>query len=341
MQNTKVLLTGVTGFLGAHTAIQLLNKGYKVVGTLRNKDRISSIQEVIGKHTNYIQNLSFAEADITDKTIWNELTKGIDFVQHVASPFPIELPKNENELIIPARDGVLNILNAASMNKVKRVIITSSTATILYGKTKAQLKNVMNETTWTDLDYPKDIAPYFKSKTIAEKAAWDFVKNDTSGLELTTVLPGGILGPVLEKDFGTSANIVIKLMDGSMPAVPGIGFPIVDVRSVADALIKAMEAPTAGHRYIASTGFLMMKDVALILKEAYPNRKIPSRELPDFIVRIFSNFEKSLKPVLLDLGVQRRVDASKTIKELNWNPISTKDAVLACAKSILENGIVK
>lgn len=342
MNNKRVLLTGVTGFLGSHTTIQLLNEGYEVVGTLRSRDRINSIQEIIGKHTANTNNLTFAEADLNDSAVWFQLTKNIDYVQHIASPFPRELPKHENDLIIPAKSGTLNILNAATKNKVKRVVMVSSLAAVVYGKKKNELNKVFNESDWTDETNKKDTTPYFRSKTIAEKAAWEFMKQSDSGLELTTVLPGVILGTVLEKDFGTSANTVIKILDGSSPALPKIGFDIVDVRSVTDLLIRAMEMPqAAGNRYIASAGYLTFKEVARILKQQYPDRKIPKKELPNFAARLFSIFEPSLKPILIELGVKRKTDISKAKKELQWETLSVQEAVTACAKSVFEKGIVE
>jgi len=338
----KVLLTGVTGFLGSHTAIQLLEKGYQVTGTLRNMERAESIRNVIAQHTKNVEKLQFAEADLMDDHLWEDLTKGMDYIQHIASPFPRLLPKKDEDLIIPAKKGTLNILNAAAKNKVKRVVLTSSSGAIIYGKAKDQRNGTFNEHHWTDTAVKKDSTPYFRSKTIAEKAAWEFIEQDKSGLELTTVCPGAILGPVLEKDFGTSANMVIKTMDGSTPAIPNIGFDIIDVRSVADLLILAMEKPAAANqRFVGSAGYLKFKDIAKILKEGYPDRKIPSASLPDFMVRIFSNFEGSLKPILIDLGVVRKVDNSKAKKLLGWQPLSNRDAVLSCAESILKLGIVK
>ncbi|WP_261511236.1 SDR family oxidoreductase [Chryseobacterium paludis] len=342
MDTKKVLLTGISGFLGSHTTIQLLEKGYEVKGTLRSLSRAGSIKDVIAKHTRYVDNLSFFQADLNDANIWTDLTRGMDYVQHIASPFPRELPKHEDDLILPAKEGILNILKASSQNNVKRVVLTSSGAAVVYGKTKRQLESVLNESIWTDINYKQDLSPYFKSKTVAEAAAWEFMKKYPSKMELSTVLPGAILGPVLEKDYGTSANIVIKLMDGSMPAVPQIGFEVIDVRSVADALIKAMEVTSAANnRYLLSSGFLMMKDIAQILKKVYPERKIPTRELPNFIVKLFSKFDSSLRPVIIDLGVKRRVNVDRAKNELQWQPIPGEEAVLSCAKSIFEQGILK
>jgi dihydroflavonol-4-reductase len=341
MGNKKVLLTGVTGFVGSHTAIQLLNKGYEVIGTLRSNDRINSIKETISKHTANIDNLAFSEADLNDSNVWFELTKNVDYVQHIASPFPRALPKHENDLIIPAKAGTLNVLKAAASNNVKRVVMTSSLAAVVYGKTKSEFNSVFTESDWSDETKKKDTTPYIRSKTIAEKAAWDFIKHNNSGLELVTVCPGAILGTVLEKDFGTSANIIITLLDGSLPALPKIEFDIVDVRSVADLLIRAMEIPqAAGNRYIASSGHLTFKGVAQILKQHYPDRKIPTSELPNFIARLFSIFQPLLKPVLIE-RVERKTEISKAKNELKWQPLSPQEAVIACAESIIENGLVK
>lgn len=338
----KVLLTGITGFLGSHTAIQLLEKNYEVIGTLRSKKRAASIKATIAKHTDKIKNLTLVEAELNDNTIWQKLTESVDYVQHIASPFPRELPKNENELIIPAKEGVLNILKAASKNGVKRVVLTSSSSAILYGREKNDRNGTFDEETWTDITNLTDTTPYFRSKTIAEKTAWDFIKTDKSGLELTSVLPGAILGPVLEEDFGTSANIVIKALDGTMPAIPNIGFDMVDVRSVAELLILAMEKPQAANqRYAGSAGFMKFKEVIEVMRADFPKRKLPSMVLPDFAVRLFANFDKTLKPILIDLSVEREINNTKAIKQLGWKPISNKEAVLACAKSVIELGIVK
>ncbi|MEO6633624.1 MAG: NAD-dependent epimerase/dehydratase family protein, partial [Mucilaginibacter sp.] len=284
--------------------------------------------------------LSFAVADLSDKGIWSELTQDVDFVQHVASPFPRELPKHEDELIVPAKNGTLNILNAAAANNVKRVVVTSSLAAVAYGKSTEELNQIFNENDWTDINRKKDITPYLKSKTIAEKAAWDFIRSNPSNLELVTVCPGAILGPVIEQDFGTSANIVISLLNGSYPAIPKIGFDVVDVRSVADLLIRAMEMPkAAGNRYIAASEYLTMKDVSGILKEHYPERKIPTAEFPNFVTKVIAMFRPELKPVLLEM-VRRKTDLSKAINELQWHPLSAREAVVACAESVFAKKIV-
>lgn len=337
----NVLLTGVTGFLGSHTAIQLLEKGYHVTGTLRNQNRAEEIRAVIAQHTSQIDHLYFAVADLEDRSIWVDLCTGKDFVQHIASPFPRVLPKDENELIRPAKAGVLNILEAASSTGVKRVVLTSSTGAIMYGNTKGR-QNTFKEEDWTDINNRKDTTPYFRSKTIAEKAAWEFIEQDSSGLELVTICPGAILGPVLEKDFGTSANIVIKLLDGSSPALPNIGFDMVDVRSVAELHILAMESKNAANqRYVGSSGYFSFPEVADVLRKKYLERKIPKFILPDIMVRLFSLLDQTLKPILLDLSAERRLDHLKAQNELGWNPLSNEEAILSCASSVFAQGIVK
>lgn len=340
MSNKKVLLTGVTGFLGSHTTIQLLNKGFNVIGTLRSKDRISSIRETIGKYSPNINNLTFAEADLSVEEIWLDLTKDVDYVLHIASPFPRELPKHENDLIEPAKRGTLNILKAATANSVKRVVMVSALGAITYGKTKEELSGVFDEEDWTDESNLKDTTAYYRSKTIAEKAAWDYLDEKESKLEFTTICPAAILGPIIDNDYGTSANIIIGLLNGSLPALPKIEFDIVDVRSVADLLVKAMEmSQAANNRYIASAGHYNYKEIAQILKQEYPERTIPTFVLPDFITKIFSIFQPLLKPVLLE-NVKRKIDSSKAGIELHWQPLSAKEAILSCAQSVLENKIV-
>ena len=338
----KVLLTGISGFLGSHTATQLLEKGYLVTGTLRDMKRSKELREMIARYTGNIDNLSFAEAELSDEKVWFDLTKGMDYVQHIASPFPATLLKHDDELIIPAKAGVLNILKAASANKVKRIVLTSSSSAVLHGKPKGHESGTFNETVWADEKNIADTSAYYRSKIIAEKAAWDYVKQDNSGLELVTVLPGAMLGPALEIDFGNSANIILKLLDGSLPAVPQIGFDIVDVRSVANLLILGMEKPeAAGQRFLGTSGFLTMKTIADILRHQYPDKKIPSGKLPVWFTHVLGWFDKTMQPVLLDLGKERKADSSKARMMLGWQPISNNEAVLSCAESLISLGIIK
>ncbi|WP_235271006.1 aldehyde reductase [Flavobacterium sp. 316] len=331
----------MTGFLGSHTTIQLLNKGYQVKGTLRDKKRAESIREIIAKHTTNIDNLTFYEINLSDsEEKWTKAMTEIDYVIHIASPFPTTLPKNEDDIILPAKNGTLNILKSATKAKVKRVVLTSSTGAVVYGERK---NGEFSEEDWTNIKNLNDTTPYFRSKTIAEKAAWDFVNANQNASELVTILPGAILGPILDKDdYGTSANLVKKMMDGSMPAMPKIGFEMADVRAVADAHIKALENPNAsGKRYLCANGYMEFKDIAEILREEFPNDKIPSKTLPNFMVKLFSIFDKETKSILNDLGAKRTINNSKIKKELNWNPISLQVSVKDTAHSLKNLKIVK
>ncbi|MEL6355997.1 MAG: aldehyde reductase [Bacteroidota bacterium] len=333
----KVLVTGITGFLASHIAVQLLDRGYSVVGSMRNLSRATSIGAVIQRHAD-TKYLSFVEANLLQSEAWNAAVEGVDFVIHVASPFPQTLPKHEDDLIIPAKQGVLNVLKAAKKAGVKRVVLTSSTGAVAYGNRR---QGTFTEADWTNVDNKKDTSPYFRSKTIAEKAAWDFIDREGEGLELTTILPGAILGPVLEEDVGTSAIIVKKMLDGSIPAVPNIGFAMVDVRSVAELHILAMESPAAaGERFIGAGEFYRFKEVGKVLKDVYPKRRIPQTVLPNFAVRLFYYVDKTLGPILLDLGAERKIDNTKARTMLGWEPIPVRQAILDCARSMIDLEIV-
>ncbi len=337
----KILITGISGFLGSHTAIAALNKGYEVVGTIRDIKKAEKIKKLIAKHTNHIGKLSIAEANLLDYEIWNKLSKEVDAILHIASPFPRTLPKNEEDLVKPAKEGTLNVLQAASKNKLKKVVVTSSIGAIAYGKLNGKRKKVYDENDWTDESILNDSTPYYRSKTIAEKAAWRFIENDISGLEMVTICPGAILGPVLEEDFGTSANIVIKMMDGSTPAIPKIGFEIVDVRDVAELHLLALESSNSnGSRYVATSSFMELKQVAEVLRQEYPNRKIPKITIPNFIVRLVSVFIPELKQALIELGKSRELSSRKAREELDWNPRSAEAAALSCAKSAVDLELV-
>lgn len=337
----KVVVTGISGFLGSHTAIQLLDKGYHVLGTLRDIQRAKQIKEVILENASRAGRLEFAEADLLEREVWPGLMEGAEYVMHIASPFPRALPKREEDLLLPAREGTLNVLRAASQADVKRVVLTSSTTAVAYGKLKGHRTGTYSELDWTDQSNLSDTTAYIRSKTAAERSAWDFIEKNDGNLELVTILPGALLGPVLEKDFGTSANIVIKILDGSTPAYPKIGYDLADVRSVAELHLLAMESPdAAGERFIATAGYLVFSEIGEILREAYPDRKIPRGELPNFLTRFIAHFESTLKPLAVEVGATRKLDNSKAIKQLGWQPIPPEEAVLATAYTVIKQGLV-
>ncbi|WP_299465454.1 aldehyde reductase [uncultured Microscilla sp.] len=342
--NTKVLVTGITGFIGSHIAIQLLNEGYQVRGSLRNTQRIASIKEVIAQYTSHIDNLSFVEAELTQAQSWDAATQGVDYVQHVASPLSASLPKHEDELIVPAKEGAENVLQAAIKNGVKRVVMTSSVAAIGYGNMKGNTTKAYTEAHWTDIQDRKDTTPYIRSKTIAEKAAWQVMEANDTTMELVTIQPVAVMGPVLEKDYGTSAELVKKLLDGDFPGAPKFGFSVVDVRDVADLQIKAMEQPeAAGQRFICNAGFHWVSEIAEIMREKYPQykKRMPKFSLPNFAVRLFGMFDPATRSVMNELGKKRVFDNSKAINMLDWQPRNTQEALLATADSLIEQGLIK
>lgn len=275
-----VLVTGGSGFIATHTIVQLLKSGTRVRATLRSPAREGEVRAAItaggaeaGEH------LTFAKADLTSDDGWNDAARGCDYLLHIASPFPPAMPKHEDELIIPAREGTLRALKAAKAAGVKRAVVTSSFAAIGYGR-KGTPTRPYNEEDWTDPS-GADVRAYVKSKTIAERAAWDYAKS--SGLELSVVNPVGVLGPVLGKDYSTSIEIVKKLMDGAMPGCPRVGFSIVDVRDVADLHIRAMKHPAAaGQRFLATNEkFCWFSDVAQVLRAKMGDaaKRVPTRTL--------------------------------------------------------------
>lgn len=337
----QVLVTGASGFIATHCIIQLLEKGYDVRGTLRTMSRADEIRGIIGQHTDKVGNLTFAQADLTKDEGWKEAAEGCPLILHVASPFPLDNPKNENELIIPARDGALRLLRAAKETGARKVVLTSSMAAIMYGF-KKQPGRPFNENDWSPLNGPGH-TPYTKSKTIAEKAAWDFMERENPGFGLSVVNPGAVLGPVLESDIGTSAQLVQMLMQGALPGLPPIAFPIVDVRDVADLHIRAMETEAAnGHRYVCVNGTMWMKDMAALLKEKFPEhtKKTPTKVLPVFMLRIAAMMDKFPKAGLRELNKWREGNNTMARVTVGWAPRSAEDAVIATAQSLIDLKLV-
>jgi dihydroflavonol-4-reductase len=258
----------------------------------------------------------------------------------VASPLPRVLPKDAQALIGPARDGALRLLRAATRAGVRRVVMTSSTAAICYGR--GQIARPFTEADWSDPE-GRDNSDYTRSKTYAERAAWEFVANEGRGLELVTVNPGAVLGPVLEKDYGTSAEIVLKLMTGAFPGIPDFDFPLVDVRDVAELHVAALESPdAAGQRFLCVSGNMTMQEIADVLRAHLPERahKLPRWRLPHWLVRVASLFDPVTRGVVFELGIRRECDTSNAAKRLGFAPRSVADAVRATADSLVAQGLV-
>jgi nucleoside-diphosphate-sugar epimerase len=336
MPDQLVLVTGGSGFIGAHCIRRLHEDGYRVRTTVRSLAREAEVREMAGDGP-----LEVVTADLTADDGWAEAAAGCAYVLHVASPFPLAQPKHEDELIVPAREGALRVLRAARDAGVQRVVMTSSFAAIGYGH--GHPDTVYDETSWTDVDGP-GVSAYAKSKTIAERAAWDFVASEGGNLELAVVNPVAVLGPLLGPDASTSIELVKRLINGSMPGTPKVTFGLVDVRDVADLHVRAMTAPAAaGERFLAiGEDFRWISEMGEWLRDALPDRarKIPRRELPNLLVRVASVFDSGLRQLTPELGVRKRATNEKARHLLGWAPRGDREAVVATAESLLAHGLV-
>ena len=340
---STVLVTGGSGFVGSHCILQLLAGGHNVRTTVRNLKRegdVRAILKVGGAEPG--DALKFFAADLESDAGWAEAVAGCDYVLHVASPFPPTVPKDENELIIPAREGALRVLRAARDAGVKRVVLTSSFAAVGYGQ--PQRSAPFTEENWTDVE-GDDVRAYVKSKTLAERAAWDFISKEGGGLELAVVNPVAVFGPVLAADYSTSILIVQKMMDGELPGCPKLSFGAVDVRDVADLHIRAMTNPAAkGERFIAISGdALSMRDIAMTLKSRMgaAAARVPTRELPNWLVRVASMADPSVRQLLPELGKVKNATNEKARRLLGWAPRSREDSIIATAESLIRLGLLK
>lgn len=345
MTGELVLVTGGSGFVGAHCIIRLLDEGYRVRATLRSLGREAEVRALVrsgGAEAD--DRLAFVEADLLSDRGWPEAMAGCTYALHVASPFPGRQPKDENELIRPAREGTLRVLRAARDGGVKRVVLTSSFAAIGYGH--PQQSAPFDEADWTDVD-GDGITAYTRSKTLAERAAWDFIAREGGGLELTTVNPVAVFGPALGPDLSTSVDIVRLLLKRALPAMPRIWFGAVDVRCVADLHVRAMTSPiAAGERFLAVAGdFVTFAEIGRILKAGLgdgpgqPGRKVSTAVLPDWIIRASAPFVPAARMALSELGRPRNATGQKARRLLGWKPRSVEDSLLASAHSLIALGL--
>ena len=346
--NTAVLVTGATGFIAQHCIVQLLEADYRVRGTTRSKQAADGVGRALAPHLSpdarrrFETNFQTVTADLTSDVGWDEAVADCRYVLHVASPIPRVPPKDENELIGPARDGTLRVLRAAQRGGVERVVLTSSLAAVLYGQDRDR---VFTENDWSNLNDSR-IGAYEKSKTIAERSAWEYMASlgPESSMSMTSINPGLVMGPVLSSDWGTSGEVVKKIVDRDFPAIPDINYACVDVRDVAAAHIAAMTAPDAGGvRFLCANGNHSMRAIARILKEHLEPKgfKIPTGNLPSVMLRLVALWDKTAQLALNDLGVQQNVDTSKIRRVLNWQPRDLHEMVTSMADSMIEQGIVK
>lgn len=338
-----VLVTGATGYIAGHCIRELLEHGYRVRGTVRSLADPKKTEHLRKIAAGLGSEVELVEADLSSDRGWREAVAGCTYVQHVASPFPPEVPKDENELIGPAVGGATRVLQAsAASGTVKRVVMTSSVAAVAFGHTDG------NGTVRTEKDWSiaENCDPYPKSKTLAERAAWDLVAKlpTERRFELAVINPGFVLGPLLNADQGTSGELVRKLMMREMPACPEIGFAPVDVRDVATAHRLAMERPeAAGNRYICAGEHLWVQDMAKVLAAEFNPKgyRIPTGRLPYFLMWIIARFDKAVRLALTFVGRKELVSHAKAERELGWTMRPIRDTILDTGRTMIEQGVVQ
>ena len=336
-----VMVSGGSGYIAGETIRQLLGKGWTVRTTVRNLSREAELRAQLGGTP---ETLKFFAADLMNDAGWAEAMAGCSHVCHMASPFPANVPKDENELIVPAREGALRALRMAKAAGVTRFVMTSSSAAVAYGHPDS--KTHYDEHDWTNVAAPGLLA-YFKSKTIAERAARDWVAAQGGEIEYCAVCPVLVLGPVQGGDFAASVEPVLRLLDGSVPALPDVGFGIVDLRDIAALHVLALEAPAdkvRDGRFIGSSGaFLKFADVAKVLRDALgpQARKVPTRRMPAFGVRILALFMPAAKQLLGEIGRTRSTSSAHAQSVLGWKPRPPEESIIDCARSLIAHGVVK
>ena len=327
----KVLVTGTTGFIGLHCVQQLLEKGFAVNGTLRSFDRKDEVINALSSHNTSTEHLALFETDLLDDKGWDKAIEGCGYILHVASPFVLT-PENEDFFVRPAVEGSLRVLKLANNHNIKKVVLTSSFAAMA---DTLEEKDSFDESDWSDPN-KKSIRAYGKSKTLAEKAAWNFMFSDKPSFTLTVINPVAVTGPSLSKDIGTSNSIISQMINGNIPGTSKVHIGFVDVRDVAAAHVTAMlNKKTDGERIIVSEKTLWMDEVATILRTAGFD-KAPSKVMPKWLMSIMSIFKKDLKFIVPLINKKRAIHSTKAKDLLNWEPISAEDSIVATAKQLQE-----
>ncbi|WP_422061010.1 SDR family oxidoreductase [Sphingopyxis sp.] len=332
------LVTGGSGYIAGFLIRQLIENGWTVHTTVRSLKREPEVRGWLNVDND---RLKFFAADLEHDAGWAESIAGCTHVAHVASPFPLGVPKHADELIVPAREGALRALRFARAAGIRRFVLTSSMAAIAYGHGKD--RDLYSEADWTNLDNP-EVMPYPRSKTVAERAARDWMAAEGGDMEFASVNPAAVFGPLLSDDLSTSIELVKQLLEGKVPMCPDIGFGIIDVRDVADLHYRALTAPgIRDERYVCSGPFFKMIDIADLLRADLGEqaRKVPIRKMPDWLLKIFALVRPELKQLVVELGNVRGGDSSHAIQTLGWTMHTPEEAILATAHSLIERGIVK
>lgn len=340
MQGT-VLVTGGTGYIAGELIKQLLARGWTVHTTVRDKGKSEAgLRHRFGEPGD--DRFKVFQADLMDDAGWGEAVAGCTHVAHVASPIAAAPPKNEDDMIVPAREGTLRALRFASEAGATRFVQTSSLAAVAYGRSEKEYR--VDESDWSDLSHP-DVYAYIKSKTIAERAARDWVAENGEGMEFVSVNPSMVLGPVDSADFSASVEVVKQLLGGDVPMAPDLGFAVVDLRDVAELHVKCLEEPgLANERFLAAGRFMKMIEVGEVLRDGLPpeqTRKVPTRKMPNWMVSILSLFNPGVRSIKSELGKTRHVDCSHARERLGWKTRPEEESILDCARSLIEHGVVK
>ena len=337
----NVFISGISGFIGTHITIEGIRRGYHITGTTRSLKKEEEVKKIIANilGEEALKSLTIFHCDLNSSDGWANAMKGCDAILHVASPFPMGLPKHEDDLILPARNGVKHVFEAALKNNIHRIVQTSSIAAIMYGHEPG--KTDFTEEDFTNINGAM-ISPYTKSKALAEQDVWKYAKQHPE-LKVSVINPGFVLGPLLNKEIGTSGDVILKLMKGEFPGVPKLGFPIVDVRDVAAAHYNALENDISiGQRYATVSESFWFKEIAIAILEAYPtyNKKVKAKELPNWFLKIFSLFDKPTRMIIDELGFCAIISNDKLKRDLKIQPIAAKDAIQSTAKSLVDLKLV-
>lgn len=339
--DSPILVTGAGGFIALHTIAHLLANGYRVRGTLRSLAREADVRGTIAQYVDANPRLEFVAADLMQDAGWDEAVRGCEYVVHTASPFPLHEPKDGNELIVPAVEGTLRVLRAANNAKCERVVLLSSNAAVSAGHRGEN--RTFNEDDWSLIE--NNIGPYQKSKTLAERAAWEFINGaaNTNKIEMVSLNPPLVWGPIPSKALPTSAEIIRVFMKGEVPAVARIKMGLVDVRDVAAAILLAIITPAAaGHRLLLAADTIWYKEVVDILKREFPGKpyRIPTMVVPSLLARTMALFDKRVARVTSDVDWDYVLSSEKARRILNWKPRGKEEAILSMAHSLIEQGLV-
>ena len=335
-----VLVTGGSGYIAGWIIVQLLEQGYRVRTSVRSLSREAAVRNAVAGQIDPEDRLSFSVADLLQDDGWSDAVRGCNYVLHVASPMGQGEPKAD--LLRPAREGTIRLLKAAREAGVQRVVLTSSTVAAKRSSKNGEIAQATNESTWTDPE-EKGLGEYARSKTLAERAAWEFAGQTTGTMELTTILPGMVLGPVMTGAISGSVELISRMLTGKVPALPRIGFSVVDVRDLAALHVRAMRAPeAAGQRFLGVGDFLWMADMATLLRDNLGQQasKVPTRRLPDFILRLAALFQYEARFMAPMLGQRTQFDVSKAAMLLDWHPRPAPEVVLACARDLIRQHLV-